>query len=216
MCGILKVINALVHITNKQFNWAKEFKEDAMNWTFLTSLTGHNARNLILRSAGLMLLAALIIAVTGCYETDVEVINASSAVSVYGVPGNYTYSQGGSITISAVPDSNDYRFREVSKENKVSTGYLRLVPLRGDIYIVQARYDNETVYFLAFYQFTSDRRFHPLDVIAEEKKIDQLARQYGVTVDWDTVDFVPYLKGTGGNIFSFLRAHSGLNLTPAK
>ncbi len=187
-----------------------------MNRSFLIASKRRGVKNLILRSAGFMLLTAVILAFAGCYETDVEVINASSAVAVYGAPGNYTFETGGSLTISAVPDSNDYRFREVSKENKVSTGYLRIVPLRGDIYIVQAKYDNESVYYLAFYQFTSDRRFKPMDVMAEEKKIDQLARQYGVTIDWDTFDFVPYLKGNSSNILSFLRAHTSLPLAPAK
>jgi hypothetical protein len=141
-----------------------------MKRSYLMSFRNRGVRNLILRFTGLMLLTAVILAFAGCYETDVEVINASSAVAVYGVPGNYTFEKGGTLTISTVPDSNDYRFREVSKDNKVSTGYLRIVPLRGDIYIVQARYDNESVYYLAFYQFTSDRRFKPMDVTAEEKR----------------------------------------------
>ena len=56
-----------------------------------------------------------------------------------------------------------------------------MVPLRGDIYIVQAKYDNETVYYLTFYQFNSStRRFQPLEPTADESRLDQLAKQYGV------------------------------------
>jgi hypothetical protein len=184
---------------------------------FLRSSKGRRAQNLIPRFTKFVLLAAVILAVVGCYETDVEVITASSAVTVYNAPGNYTFDSGGTLIISAVPDSNDYRFREVSKENKVSTGYLRMVPLRGDIYIIQAKYDNESVYYLDFYQFTSsNRRFQPLEPNVEEKKLDQLAQQYGVKIDWDSFDFVPYLSGSSSNIFAFLRAHANLSFTPTK
>jgi len=183
---------------------------------FLKFLRGHRGRDLSLHSAGLVLLTAVILSAAGCYETDVEVINASSAVAVYNAPGNYTFDAGGSLTISAVPDSNDYRFREVSKENKVSTGYLRVVPLRGDIYIVQAKYDNESVYYLAFYQFTSDRRFKPLDSEIDEQRLGQLAQQYGVKIEWDPFFVADHLSGSSSNILAFLRAHASLPFSPAK
>ena len=167
-------------------------------------------------TAGIVLFVVMALAVAGCYESDVEVISASSAVAVNGVPGNYTFDNGGTLTVSSVPLSNDYRFREVSKDNKASTGYLRLVPLRGDIYIIQAKYDNETVYYIDFYQFSSStRRFQPLEVSADEKSLDQLAQQYKVKIDWDSWDFVPYLTGTGSNILAFLRAHANLPFKPA-
>ena len=162
-------------------------------------------------TAGIVLLVVMALAIAGCYESDVEVISASSAVAVNGVPGDYTFDNGGTLTVSSVPLSNDYRFREVSKDNKASTGYLRLVPLRGDIYIIQAKYDNETVYYIDFYQFSSStRRFQPLEASADEKRLDQLAQQYNVKIDWDSWDFVPYLSGTSSNILAFLRAHANL------
>jgi hypothetical protein len=168
--------------------------------------------------AALVLLTAIII-VAGCYETDIEIISASSAVSVYGAPGTYTREKGGTMTISAVPLSNDYRFREVSKNNKASTGYLRAVPLQGNIYIVQAKCDNDPVYYLGFYQFTYDSsgsHYKPMEPTALEQTLDQLAKQYGVTIDWDTLDFVPYLKGSSANIMAFLRAHASLSFAPSQ
>jgi hypothetical protein len=160
-------------------------------------------------------MAAAILTAAGCYETYVEVIDASSAVAVTGALGHYTYDAGGEVTISAVPGSNDYRFREVSKDNEVSTGYIRMVPLQGDIYIVQAKYDDDEVYYLAFYQFSNDRHFKPMEPDAEEKKLDQLAQQYGVTIDRG-FDIVPYLNGSQSTILAFLRAHAGLSFVPAQ
>ena len=83
----------------------------------LRCLQGRGAHKTILYSAGVVLVVAVILTAAGCYETDVEVIDASSAVAVNGVPGTYNVESGGTMTISAVPHSNDYRFRDVSKDN---------------------------------------------------------------------------------------------------
>jgi hypothetical protein len=163
-----------------------------------------------------ILLAVMILSIAGCYETDVEVISASAAVAVNGVPGDYTYDDGRKLTVSAVPLSNDYRFREVSKKNKAYTGYLRLVPLRSDIYIIQAKYDNETVYYIDFYQFNaSTRRFQPMEAGTSEKSLNQLAQKYNVKINWDELDFVPHLTGTGSNILAFLKEHANFSFRPA-
>jgi hypothetical protein len=180
-----------------------------MTISLLKRLQGNGIHKTILYSARVVLVAAAILTAAGCYETYVEVIDASSAVAVFDAPGHYTYDAGGGVTISAVPDSNDYRFREVSKDNDVSTGYLRAVPLQGDIYIVQAKYDEDEVYYLAFYQFTSDRRFKPMEPKVDDKKLDQLAQQYGVTIDRD-FDLVPYLNGSRSTIMAFLLGHASL------
>ena len=177
-------------------------------------LQGSRAHKTILYSTGLVLVAVAVLATAGCYETDFEVIDASSAVAVDGVPGTYTKQEGGTMTISAVPHSNDYRFQSVSKDNNVSTGYLRMVPLQGDFYIVQAKYDSEPVYYLVFYKFTYDAsgaRYWEMYPDVGDEKLDQLAQQHGVTIDWDTSEFfVPILDGSRSNIMAFLRAHANL------
>lgn len=190
-----------------------------MKMAFLKFIKGKQEHHSILTATGLVLLAIIILVAAGCYETDVEIISASSAVSVYGLPGTYNKEKGGTMIISAVPLSNDYRFRDVGKDNKASTGYLRAVPLQGNIYIVQAKYDDDPVYYLGFYQFiydSSGAHYKPMEPTVSEKSLDQLARQYGVTIDWDTLDFVPYLKGSAGNIMAFLRAHASLPFAPSK
>jgi hypothetical protein len=55
-----------------------------------------------------------------------------------------------------------------------------------------------------------------MEPTASERSLDQLAKQHGVTIDWDTLDFVPYLKGSAGNVMAFLRAHASLPFAPAK
>jgi hypothetical protein len=190
-----------------------------MKRLFFKFIKGRRVQHSLLAAAGILLLAGIILAVSGCYETDVEIISASSAVSVYGLPGTYNKEKGGTMIIFAVPLSNDYRFRDVSKDNKASTGYLRAVPLQGNIYIVQAKYDDDPVYYLGFYQFiydSSGAHYKPMEPTASEKSLDQLAKQYGVTIDWETFDFVPYLKGSPDSILGFLRAHASLPFAPPK
>ena len=172
----------------------------------LKCLQSSRAHKAILYSAGVVLMAAAILTAAGCYETDFEVVDASSAVAVHGLPGSYIPDAGGSLTISAVPHSNDYRFREVSKDNKVSTGYIRMVPLKGDIYIVQVKYDDEEGYILVFYQFTSDRHYKQMFPDVDDSRLYQLAEQHGVMLD---LDFM-YLDGSRSNIMAFLRAHVDL------
>jgi hypothetical protein len=176
---------------------------------------GSGTHKAICYTAGIVMMAVVMLTAAGCYETYVEVIDASSAVAVTGAPGHYTYDAGGEVLILAVPGSNDYRFREVSKDNDVSTGSIRMVPLQGDIYIVQAKYDDDEVYYLAFYQFTSDRRFKPMEPTVGEKKLNHLAQQYGVTIDWD-FDIVPYLNGSRSTIMAFLLGHASLPFSSGK
>jgi hypothetical protein len=181
-----------------------------MSRSLLKVLKDSRAHRTIIYLTVIVLLAAGILTAAGCYETDVEVIDAFSAVAVNGAPGTYTFPSGATRTISAVPNSNDYRLREVSKDNKVSTGYIRIVPLQGDIYIVQAKYDDADVYYLAFFKFDAiGKRFWQMHPDVAEEKLDQLAQQHGLTIDWDFM----HLEGSRNNIMAFLRAHASLPFT---
>lgn len=55
--------------------------------------------------------------------------------------------------ITPVPMSNDFHFQEIRKGRKGSDGYIRAVLLKGNIYIVQGKYD-DPVYYLSYYEFT--------------------------------------------------------------
>lgn len=153
---------------------------------------------------------------SGCYTLEQEIIGAQDATYVYNLPGSYSdinYPEQKTI-ISAVPDSNDYRFKRITKE-KTSTGHLRAIPLRGDIYIVQFKFDDEDVYYIDFYQFTSDRYYFPFEV-SDYDALGALAVQYNVTLDFDDVFGENYLSGGRENILAFLKAHSGLSMERVK
>ena len=146
-----------------------------------------------------------------CYEIEHEVILASDAVSVYGLPGTYT-SRGESTEtteISAVPNSNDYRFVETGTDS-TSSGYLRAIPLRGDIYAVQIKFDDEAVYYIMFYEFTFDSSGANFVSLWVDDPVEDLALQHGVTLEFYDVD---YLTGSRQDILNFIRAHADLSFS---
>lgn len=154
-----------------------------------------------------ILLVGLVLLVSGCYETDQEIIMASEAAKVYGLPGTYT-SRSATTRIWEVPGTDDYRFEELDVDG-VSSGYLRAVPLRGNIYLAQAKYDNGAIYLL-FYEFivsSGGASYHPLEATED---VGELARRHNVTMELDEMSGY-FLKGRREDIKAFLLAHRDLD-----
>ncbi len=176
----------------------------------LSGRRGGEAGNCFTATARFLVLAVLVSVIGGCYAVEQEVILASDAEDVYGLPGNYTWSgdDAGKTTISAVPDSNDYRFRTVSDDD-VESGYLRAINLRGDIYVIQVKYDDDPDYYIAFYEF-SYGDFTALDI--DESTVD-LAHQSKVEIEYDYYYYTDWLVGSRRDILNFLLAHEYVDLS---
>jgi hypothetical protein len=191
-------------IRSVRYAFRKGVSDMAMrNGTRRSSMAGR-----LILSLGLSALFA-----TGCYEVSQEVILASEAVAVNGLPGSYTKDdQQTRETISAIPFSNDYRFQrfESPDEKKPTSGYLRAVPLRDNIYIVQIKNDDEPGYVLDFYRFSLGEGYRHLKPNEDQAK--QLARQFGVELLWDDSFGEHQLNGSRENILRFLYAHRGVDL----
>jgi len=159
----------------------------------------------------LILMVVLVVLVSGCYEVRQEVIRASDAVAVDGLPGTYNSKDSKARTeIMTVPNSNDYRFQEITSE-ATESGYLRAVPLYDDIYISQTKYDNSGVYYIQFYRFTrtNDKGYASLSV---SSPIFDLAQEHGIEVGYDDFAVNITLEGKRQDILAFLRAHKNLSL----
>ena len=150
------------------------------------------------------------------YEVNQEVIRASDAAPVFGLVGTYTtfLLKDVKATITAVPNSNDYRATSSSEEGS-STIYFRAIPLRRNIYIFQTRGDDMSSYSLIIVKIAS-KKVLPME-IKSQNQVYSLARQYGVTLtywdDWDDLDLGMFgykLSGYRNNILAFLRAHKSL------
>lgn len=143
-----------------------------------------------------------------CYETDQEVIRIDQAVAVPDLVGSYTEDLNElTIDITAVPYSNEYRYREVAENGKVETGTLRIIPLRDTIYLVQSTTDGHPGYILAFYDFRgSEKTYETMDADASEAELVALATQYGVSLT-EGDDAYYRMSGSPDNMLAFLLAH---------
>ena len=161
-----------------------------------------------------VVLSVAVLFLAGCYEVEKEVITAAEAVSIHGVEGTYNTSDG-TTTISAVPHSRDYRFRSISKKGRASAGYLRAIPLRGNIYLVQIKYDDEPIYCLVFYRFTVDSRggkkYTQLEADVSDERLIQVASSHGAKLFADELGL--YLEGDRKKMLSFLLAHKAFRFT---
>lgn len=163
------------------------------------------------RFPGFILLAGLVLLLAGCYEVDKEVITAGMAEYVYDLPGTYYDDNKTRTEISAVSYSKDYRFQQYNEDKQGDSGYLRAVRLRDDIYILQAKFDDDTYYYLTFYEFRN-KHYMPMWPDVTYQEIERLAGQYGIKMDFDDYMMVDMLTGDAVSIMNFLRAHASLPL----
>lgn len=139
---------------------------------------------------------------SGCYKTDQEIFSASEAVTIPGLHGDYSTDTSTGI-IYATSDSKAYRFRDGDGE-----GSFRCIPFYNDIYIVQAKYDNDSSYFLLFERITKDGNgYHLKELTCYPNESGSLAEKHHVSIV-DSVNGT--LSGTRENIRNFLYAHKNL------
>lgn len=136
----------------------------------------------------------------GCYDVKDEVILAHEAVSIEGLPSKYwTY------TITPIANSRDYRFASpAEKDAPAESGYIRAVPLKDNIYIVQVKYDNYQTYILMFFKLITDARGKEIRMAFPDTAIEPA--QYGVKIKVNNF-YGTTLIGRRKNILAFLKAH---------
>ncbi len=179
----------------------------------------------VLKRACSVVIVLLLFMCSGCYTTDQEIFSASEAVAIPGLPGDYStdnrtciiYATSDSIPglpgdystdnrtciIYATSDSKAYRFRDGNGE-----GFFRCIPFYNDIYIVQAKYDDESSYRLLFERITKDGSgYHLEELPCYPSESGSLAEKHHVSI----VDVVNgTLSGPRANIRNFLYAHKNL------
>jgi hypothetical protein len=137
-------------------------------------------------AAVLPLLAALV----GCFGPDEEIFSAGDAQLVPGLEGRYS-AVDGALTIFRAPESNDYRFIAVPKDDKPSSGSFRVVKLGAILVIVQAHLDNEPAtqfYHLLFNVISSGGRVATLEGLeADAEAAKALARRLDVRIEGSTL-----------------------------
>ena len=159
-----------------------------------------------------IILSAICFLFLGCYGSEKEIILASEAVQVPGVTGTYqngVKSSSGNVMVQAVPGSNDYRFQETFEGGNSDSGYIRFIPLTGNIYIGQFKYDNDPWYYIQFFRIDGSSYKELFLTEYEYDNIGNLASSYNIKLQPDMeTDFV---DGKRTDILAFLRAHANLS-----
>ena len=164
-----------------------------------------------MKKAILLSIACLLL--LGCYGTEQEIILANEAVAISNLPGTYqngVKSPGGNVLVQAVQGTNDYRFEETFEDGGTDSGYIRFIPLTGNIYIGQIKFDNDPWYYIQFFRINNGSYKELFLTSADYDNIATLASSYNVELSPD-VD-VDALKGDRADILAFLRAHANLSL----
>lgn len=167
---------------------------------------------------GLAVLVMLVTTVGGCFYTAQEIIPARNAVSIPGLAGTWVRGQSKTpeIVVSEVPGSKDYRYEKGSGDY-ASSGYFRLLPLKDDIYIVQAKDDKGPDYTLLFYRIrkTNDGMDYAEVDANDANAQSELAKSYHVQMDFDGEAMSTTLVGSRENILNFMMAHKNLQFDDA-
>ena len=152
----------------------------------------------------LCLVIFLSLFITGCYDVKNEVISASEAVRIDTLPKTYwTY------TITTVANSNDYRFSSpAEKDTPAESGYLRALPLKDDIYIVQIKSDNYPNYIIMFFKLANGAGGKEIRMAFPVASIEP--SQYGVSTQMNNFYGIT-LVGSRKNIMAFLKAYAKVN-----
>ena len=144
--------------------------------------------------------------IAGCYEVQEEIISASQAVRIEGLPEiYYTY------TLSARTGSNDYHFaKPAEKDSPAESGYARALPLKDNIYILQLKFDNYKNYLIMFTKLinNAEGKGKELRMVFPKEVIDPAS--YGVNLKVENLAMVT-LTGDRKNILSFLKAYAAVN-----
>ncbi len=177
---------------------------------------GASAWRSLARPARLFLLGLALLLAAACYKTDEEIIDARSAVFIPGLARTHTNDMNpdSKTIISAVPGTNDYRFQDVGGDNP-GAGYLRIIPLRGDIHLVQVKFDGDVLYYLYFYEYVFDTgsdeaRYFPM---MPSEDTAPLAQRHNVRLEYGEEEHQLY--GGRGDILAFLLAHANLSFESA-
>jgi hypothetical protein len=154
----------------------------------------------------MVMLAAALVALTGCYEVEREIIPGNLGEVIPYRNNPIPWAEGGQTWLSPSGAGNDYRFED-RRDGEDKTGTLRAMRVVRDIFAVQLRYDDENSYYVLFYRATA-AQVRQVEV-ASEAEMKALARRFRVTVDDDGFGSTS-LSGTPADLLAFIRGHAQL------
>jgi hypothetical protein len=151
---------------------------------------------------------------TCCYTTDQEVVTASLAESLPYKSDRVSLQADGDIFLNRSSSSHDYAFRQTKPgDTTVRTGILRVIRVKGSIFAVQLKYDDDKRYDILFSRISANG-FGLMEPKSEET-VTAVAKRYNVDLTSDLKKGID-LAGDPGNIFKFLKALKGVEFQEPK
>jgi hypothetical protein len=162
-----------------------------------------------MRIRGLLrwLIAAPLLVLAACYESEREIIPVELGEKVpfrHDVLGWAGDEEGTHFALGAA--GNDVRF-EHHREHEKTTGVLRALRVKDDIFAVQVRDDDAAYYTVLFYRIGPDAVTRV--EVAAPAQVAALAARTGVRLT-DTGFSYQKLAGEPAAMLAFVRGHAGL------
>jgi len=171
-----------------------------------------NARPFTLRTFKTFATVLVCVLLAGCYQTSKEVITSAVADPLPYKSNKVSLQADGDMFLSNPTSKNTYPFRYVKPDDPdARTGTLRVMRVKGTIYAVQLKYDDEKSYDILFCKITS-KHFGIVEPKSDEA-VKALARRYKVNL---TSDIGDDLSGDPQDILAFLKAHKTLEFQTPK
>jgi hypothetical protein len=157
-----------------------------------------------------LVLLFLCLPLVGCYQSDHEVIPAKMAEIMPYKSNTVSLGEDGDILLSRAPSSKDYAVRQTKKDDaRVKVGTLRAMRIKGNIYAVQMKYDEDNSYDIVFCRINANN-YEVLDPKSNDA-VQALAKRYNVSLK-DQTD----LSGSPQDMLEFLKAHKDLEFEKIK
>ncbi len=159
-----------------------------------------------LRMVTVLMALLVVLTLSGCYEVKQEVIPATLGEPIPYTCDQVDFESGGKIIFSQPSSNHDYHFRDVSYAGNERRGTFRALRIKDDIYVVQARYDDESQYQILFYAINAEH-FQVVDV-GKDTDFKTFASLFGVEYHGD--ELAKGFSGDPKKILAMLRALRGV------
>ena len=158
----------------------------------------------------ILLVLLLCLPFAGCYQADQEVIPANVAETLPYKPDKVDLQEDGGMVLHQPASGHDYAFTQTKKDgSNVQKGTLRVMRVKGSIYAVQLKYEDENSYDVLFCQIGANK-FEIMEPKSDDAVL-KLADRYKVHIKNGN-----NLSGEPGSLLDFIKAHKELIFQPFK
>jgi hypothetical protein len=163
------------------------------------------------RAIKVMVALLLCLPFTGCYTSNGEVITSQAAEAMPYTATTVDLQADGKLELTHKPGGNDYAFRHTKSDDPTGrAGTIRGIHIKGNIYAVQMKYDDESSYDIAFCRLHAGS--FELVVPKSDSAVKALAAQDKVAF----TGLLGALTGDPADVLKFIRDHKQIEFKKFK